>query len=122
MNRHKHYKDHGDVIILYANNYINDIEGEKLEDTCDTLLEGGYRKIIIDFTETDIINSIGVSILIGIIEKVRDRKGTIYFSGLKKINFDIFSIVGLTKHVPIFETEEKALSVIRKDFSGHASL
>lgn len=108
--RYKNFKEMGDTVVLYPDNYINDIEGEKLEELCDAYLARGFKKIVIDFSETDLINSIGVSILIGMIEKIKDKKGTILFSGLKSVNYDIFSIVGLTKHIQVFDTEEDAIS------------
>ncbi len=109
-NYKKNYRDIGTSVILYPDDYINDIEGEKIEEMCEEFLKKGFKTIIIDFSGTEIINSIGVSILIGIIERVRLNKGTVLFSGLKKINQDIFSIVGLTKHIRVFNTEEEAVS------------
>ncbi|HLC19131.1 MAG TPA: STAS domain-containing protein [Thermodesulfobacteriota bacterium] len=99
----------GDVVILYAENYINDIEGEKLEDMCEAFLKKGAKKILIDFSGTDLINSIGVSILIGLIEKVRDCKAVVFFSGLKKVNYDIIDLVGITRHIQVFNSEDEAL-------------
>ncbi|MEK6532221.1 MAG: STAS domain-containing protein [Deltaproteobacteria bacterium] len=106
----KNYRDIGTSVILYPDNYINDIEGEKIEEMCEDFLKKGFKTIIIDFSGTEIINSIGVSILIGIIERVRLNKGIVFFSGLKKINQEIFSIVGLTKHIQVFNTEEEAVT------------
>lgn len=105
----KSYREAGDAVILYPHNYINDVEGEKLDDLCAMFLEKGFKKIVIDFSDTDLINSIGVSIIIGIIERVKERKGVVLFSGLKSVNYDIFSLVGLTRHIQVFSTEEEAL-------------
>lgn len=110
VKRYSNFRETADAVVIYPDNYINDIEGEKLEDLCASYLERGFGRIVIDFSETDLVNSIGVSILIGIIERVRDCKGRILFSGLKSVNYEIFNIVGLTRHIPIFETEEEALS------------
>ncbi|MBE9528572.1 MAG: STAS domain-containing protein [Proteobacteria bacterium] len=99
----------GDTVVLYPQNYINGIEGEKLEEVCGTFFEKGIKKFVIDFSETDIINSIGVSILIGIIEKIKESKGVVLFSGLNKVNLEVFRIVGLTKLIPSFATEADAL-------------
>lgn len=110
MTQSDNYRLATDGVVLYAENYINDIEGEKLEDLCDNFIEKGLERIVIDFSRTDIINSIGVSILIGIIEKIKDREAVILFSGLKKINYDVFDIVGLTRHIRVFETEDDALA------------
>lgn len=109
VRKYRNFKEIGDSVVIYPDNYINDIEGEKLEELCASYLERGFNRIVIDFSETDLVNSIGVSILIGIIERVRDSKGRISFSGLKQVNYEIFNIVGLTKHIPIFETEDEAL-------------
>lgn len=110
VKKYRNFKEVGDAVVIYPDNYINDIEGEKLEELCASYMDRGFARIIIDFSETDLVNSIGVSILIGIIERVRDYKGRISFSGLKRVNYEIFNIVGLTKHIPIFETEEEALN------------
>lgn len=116
--RRRSYKELGDAVILYTDNYINNIEGEKLEELCVSFLNKGITKIVIDFSGTELVNSIGVSILIGIIEKINEKKGIVYFSGLKRINYDIFRLVGLTNHIQVFNTEDDAVSEINK-FRGH---
>ncbi len=106
-------KEFNDHVILYPDNYINDIEGDKLDYMCDYLLKKGIKKFVIDFSGTELINSIGISILIGIIEKVKRHKGVVLFSGLRKVNQNIFNIVGLTKYVPIYRTEREAVDELR---------
>ncbi len=108
----KSYRELGDTVILYPRDYINDIEGEKLEEMCDSFLKRGIKKVVIDFSDTEMVNSIGVSILIGVIERIKDKKGVVLFSGLKKTNHDIFRIVGLTKLIPVYGSEDDALSEI----------
>ena len=102
-------KELGDCVVLYADNYLNDIEGEKLEIACDTFLNKGKIKVVIDFGNTELVNSIGVSILIGIMEKVREKKGVLLFSSLKKANHYVLDVLGLTKHVPVLQSEDEAL-------------
>ncbi len=98
----------GDYVVLYPGDYLNGIEGEKLEDMCVSFLKKGFKRIIIDFSETELVNSIGVSILIGVIEKTREHGGTLSFARLTGVNRRIFDIMGLTGHVRIFETLEEA--------------
>ena len=63
--------DDDNTITITPINYINKVEGENLEKVCDAFLAKGTHKFVIDFSGTDIINSIGISILIGIIEKIK---------------------------------------------------
>jgi len=115
----KRYRQRGESVVLYPANYINDIEGEKLEEMCGFFLNRGCKKVVMDFSETDLINSIGVSILIGIIEQIREKDGEIHFCGLKQVNYDIFNMVGLTRHIKVFRTEDDAVRGIR---SGNGQL
>ncbi len=114
----KNFKELDDTVIIYPHDYINDIEGEKLEEMCDTFLAKGVKKVVIDFSETEMVNSIGVSILIGVIERIKDKKGVILFSGLKKVNRDIFDIVGLTKIIPVFGSEDDAINEMSEIDTG----
>lgn len=112
INGQKNFKELNNAIVLYADNYINDTEGEKLEEICDDFLEKGIKNFIINFSGTDLVNSIGISILIGIIEKIKDEKGVIVFSELNKINHNVFTVVGLTKHISVSKTEDEALKLL----------
>jgi len=103
------FRDYGEVIVVYARDYLNDIEGEKLEDICESFIRNKGRAIILDFSSTDIINSIGISILIGIIEKVKGVGAKVSFSGLSGVAYDVLNIVGLTGSVAIYDTEDEAL-------------
>ena len=47
--------------VLYPGPYLNQLRGESIERRCHDLLGGGVRYIIINFVETELINSIGVS-------------------------------------------------------------
>lgn len=111
-------KKRGDCAVLYPGGYLNDIEGEKLEGVCEDLLQKGCRKFVIDFSKAELINSIGISIIIGVIQKVRDKNGAIFLSGLKKVNYDIFNIVGLTRQISVFKNEEEALLWAGGDSGG----
>jgi anti-anti-sigma factor len=103
------FKEVGDRVVLYPDNYINDIEGEKIEELCVSFLEKGIKKFVMDFSKTELINSVGISILIGVMEKVRAKEGVLLYSGLKRVNRDICEMVGLTRHVEVFDSEKEAL-------------
>ena len=59
---------------------------------------------------SDLVNSIGVSILIEIIEKLQEVNGKIGYYNLVPIVSKTFNIMGLTKYSTVFESEEAAVS------------
>lgn len=98
------------LAVLYTDEYINGLVGEKLEEQCCKVIEKGLNRIIINFRQTELINSIAISILIGVIERIMESRGVLCFSNLTKINKEIFEMLGLTRYVRIFETEEEAIN------------
>jgi anti-anti-sigma factor len=105
----------GDVAVFQTKGYINDLGGEKIEKRCDDVLRDGYRKFIVNFDHSPIINSIGVSFLIGLIDRINRAKGTVYFTNLTMGNSEVLELMGLTKHAPIFKTEEDAFQQVRRE-------
>jgi anti-anti-sigma factor len=99
--------------VIYPGPYLNQLKGEDIERSCEELLARGVRHIVINFEETELINSIGISILLGIIEAVNEARGMLVLSALSTSNRELFEMLGLLSHVRIEETEASALQLIR---------
>jgi len=87
--------------IVIAGDYLNKLTGEKIERECRDKLDAGAREIVVDFSETEIINSIGISILLGVIDDAQNAGAKVVFSDLKPESAELFDMLGLTKHVTI---------------------
>ena len=102
----------GDVAILYTDGYINNQGGEEIAREAYAQLDSGARALVLNLEKTRIVNSIGISILIEVLEKVMDRKGVLAFSNLTPTIDKTFRIMGLAQYAQIFPTEEEALQAI----------
>ena len=71
--------------ILYTKGYINNVGGEEIANRAYELMDGGVTTLLLNLRETKIVNSIGISILIEIIEKMIDRGGRIAFCCLTPV-------------------------------------
>lgn len=98
-----------DAAVIYPGPYLNQLRGESIELQCADLLTSGVRRIVINFEETELINSIGISILLGVIESVNGAEGSLVLSNLNASNRELFEMLGLMSHVEMVETEELAL-------------
>jgi anti-anti-sigma factor len=95
-----------DTATVRVKGYLSGLSGERLESEVARLIGEGSRSIVINFRETDMVNSVGVSILVGIIEKVRDAGGALSFSDLTPVNEEVFRLMGLHRHVRIRPRQE----------------
>jgi anti-sigma B factor antagonist len=100
--------------ILITEGYVNNLGGEKISEKVDKLIEEGIINFIINFEKSNVVNSIGISILIEVIEKLVEIGGKIYFCNLTKTISKTFSIMGLTQFSEICETQEDAVREISK--------
>ncbi|MBI5026118.1 MAG: STAS domain-containing protein [Nitrospirae bacterium] len=102
-----------DVVVIIPNGYVNDLGAVRLEHECEQFLHKGLRKLVINFSNMQYINSIGASVLTGIVHEISEYRAYLCFTNVKKIHLDVFEILGITKHVRIFKDEEEALSFLK---------
>ena len=102
-------KEVDDVVVIATDGYLNNIGGEKISEICDEHMDKGVNKFLINLEKTSVVNSIGVSILIEIIEKLQDTKGKLAYCNLAPIVEKTFNIMGLTKYSTVYGSESDAL-------------
>ena len=67
------------------------------------------RLFLLNLENSKVVNSIGVSILIEIIEKLQDVDGQLGYYNLAPIVEKTFNIMGLTKYSTVYGSESDAL-------------
>jgi len=102
----------GDMAIIYAGDYLNKLSGERIERECRRQLEAGCRALIINFRETELVNSIGISILLGVIEAAESTGAQLIFSDVNQQTVQLFEMLGLTRHVALAKDEQEALATL----------
>jgi anti-anti-sigma factor len=102
----------GDTAIIYASDYLNKLSGERIERECRRQLDEGCRALVINFRDTELVNSIGVSILMGVIDAADQSSARLIFSNVNSHNGNLFEMLGLTRHVTIVADEAEALALI----------
>jgi anti-anti-sigma regulatory factor len=91
----------GNTAVVFASDYLNKLSGEKIERECLLQLRAGFKTLVVNFKETELVNSIGISILLGVIDAAEDYGAILYFSDLKEDTIELFEMLGLTRHVNV---------------------
>jgi anti-anti-sigma regulatory factor len=86
---------------VFAGNYLNKLSGEQIERECRRRLASGAKTLVLNFAETEIVNSIGVSILLGVIDAANDANAKVVFSDVNDDTIELFEMLGLTNHVVV---------------------
>ncbi|MBN1879028.1 STAS domain-containing protein [bacterium] len=103
--------------VIRSHGYINNLGGEEIARECRNIMDTGLNELILNLQESTIVNSIGISILIEIIEEILHKNGRLAFSNLTPTVAKTFKIMGLLQFAELFETEQTAIQA----FNGNST-
>lgn len=90
-----------DRSVIFADSYLNKLSGEQIEHECRRRIDTGCRELELNFQNTEIVNSIGISILLGVIDTASTKGAKVVFSKVNEETVELFEMLGLTNHVVI---------------------
>ena len=93
------------ALVMKTDGYINNVAGEKISQEFAKHFSNGLSKVIIDMEKSKVVNSIGISYLLELIEKLNESDGKLIFTNLDPTIEKTFNIMGL------FQFAEKADSI-----------
>jgi len=96
---------HNNTLVMRTEGYINNVAGEKISEEFTKNFVSGINKVVMDLGKSKVVNSIGISYLIDIIEKLNEHNSKLIFTNLDPTIEKTFNIMG------IFQFAQKADSV-----------
>ncbi|MBK56537.1 MAG: anti-anti-sigma factor [Flavobacteriaceae bacterium] len=102
----------GEVVVITTEGYLNKDLGDEIQNSAQEHISNGKNKVLINLERSNIVNSIGASILIELIEQLQEKDGSLAFCGLAPIIEKTFKIMGLTKYCQSFATQDEAVAAM----------
>jgi anti-sigma B factor antagonist len=99
----------GDVTVVTVEGQLIVANRQDLKQVIQDALDGGARKLLIDFGPTAYIDSSGLGALVSINKKVREQGGELRLAGL---NEDLRSLFELTKLDTLFVIADSATQAL----------
>jgi len=98
----------GNALIIKTSGYINNSGGEQIAEEF-YKHKNNITKVVMDLKESKVVNSIGISYLIEIIEKLNEKNGKLFFTNLDPTIEKTFNIMGLFQFAEKTESVDEAL-------------
>ncbi len=105
----KNVQENNGVVIIATEGYFNNVAGDAVLEVFNQKLEEGKVNFLIDMSDSKVVNSIGVSILIEIIEKLQSVDGKLAFTNLASIVEKTFNIMGITKYCEVYDSVDSGV-------------
>ena len=101
------------LAVILTEGYINNQGGEEIAQAANGLIEEGFRTLLLNLSGSKIVNSIGISILIEVLERMIELQGKLAFCCLTPTIQKTFHIMGLTQYAQVFPDEPTALAELQ---------
>jgi anti-sigma B factor antagonist len=74
------------------------------------LTDARHYKLVLNLQKVDYVNSTAIGAIVAVTQQVRRRKGDLKLFGMKEDIRKVFDLVGASKILEIFKTEQEALN------------
>ena len=101
------------VALIDAPNYVNNQAAEVIAGECAELINTGTIKLVLNLNEAKLVNSVGIAIIIEIIEKAIEKGGSFGFCNVSPTIEKTFKIMGLTQLAQIYPDQDTALEQLK---------
>lgn len=104
-----------DVVVCYLAGEVNIDTVSDLKKVFKELIEANHRKILLNFSDVEYMDSAGLASLIDLSKSLKNIQGIVFLCSLSPKLMSVFGITRLDKMFKIYETENEAL----QDFYGY---
>jgi len=103
----------GARLIITTSGYVNNVGGEAIAKEFHRHFADGIRNVVINLGQSKVVNSVGMSFLIEIIEHLNEANGRLVFTNLDPAVEKMLAIMGLFQFAGKEKTVEDALLSLR---------
>jgi anti-anti-sigma factor len=88
----------GNRLIIATSGYVNNVGGEAIANEFEKHFQNNVKQVVINLGQSKVVNSIGMSFLLEIIEKLQEADGKLVFSNLDPAVDKMLTIMGLFEY------------------------
>lgn len=99
----------GDCLVISTSGYVNNVGGETISKEFTHHFEQDVKHVVINLAQSKVVNSIGMSFLLEIIEKLQEVDGKLIFTNLDPAVDKMLTIMGLFTFAGKARNVEEAL-------------
>lgn len=105
--------DDGTVIAVRGE--VDLFTAPELKQAISDAIEGGRTRVVVDLAQTTFLDSSGLGVLVGALQRLRDRGGALSIVNVDAAIARTFSITGLDQILAIRETREDAIVALETE-------
>ncbi len=105
--------DGDDVVVLVISGPMDVETVPGLRDLIARLIEDGHRRLVLDVSQVDFIDSIGLGVIVGVVHRLRPHDGSLALVDPSAQVRRVLEITQLVRVVAVHESADAAVSAVR---------
>lgn len=102
----------GSIIVLAIHGQIDPLAAAEFQNVVDAELAKGGRKYVLDLTHLRYIGSVGLQVVIGLANTVRNE-GMVCIANPNENVRSVLDLTKITQRIPVYPTQEDAIDAAR---------
>jgi anti-sigma B factor antagonist len=91
-------RDHdGDRTTLHISGTLDALTAPDLRPTIEDIAAGGYREVLVDLSDLELIDSSGVAVIVSLFKRMNARGGTLRVTGARNQPLAIFKLLRMDR-------------------------
>ncbi len=100
----------GDLTVVTLSSTVNTASAPSIRRIFSSLLNDGYRRLIIDLSKVEVIDSSGLGVLIELLKKIRVGEGELRVAGIPTHLETVFELTHLDQVFSIYSNADDAIA------------
>lgn len=102
-----------DIVVMVISGSIDLAAAPRLRDSLIRLVEEGRHRLVLDLSGVDLIDSIGLGVIVGTVHRLRPHDGSLAVAAPSAQARNVFQITQLVRVVALHDTVDAAVSAVR---------
>lgn len=103
----------GEITAVLIDSRFDTLTSKEIESKLLEVVDGGSKKILIDFSKTEYISSAGLRVMLSVAKKLQKNGGKIVLSCMKPFVYDVFKMAGFVQIFQIYDNKEQAAANLK---------
>jgi anti-sigma B factor antagonist len=102
-----------DILVMVISGSMDVATTPRLRGSLVRLIDEGHHRLVLDLSGVDLIDSIGLGVIVGTVHRLRPHDGSLAVAAPSAQARNVFQITQLVRVVGMYDTTDAAVSAVR---------
>lgn len=102
-----------DIVVMVIRGPMDVATTPGLRDSLVRLIDEGHHRLVLDLSDVDFIDSIGLGTIVGMVHRLRPHDGSLAMAAPSAQVRNVFQITQLVRVVALYDDTDAAVSAVR---------